>query len=259
MVNVNGRLLDGKVVVISGATKGVGRDLAFACIENGAKVVIGGRDKIAAESILKTVKNMGGEAIFVETNLCHIEQCASLFQEANKMFGCVDGFVNYAGITTAASLLECTPEAFNEIMDINFKAAFFCTKYAVQSMINNNGGSIILVSSSHAWRGEIDRAAYACSKGALMTLSEHVAYHYAIHGVRCNLLTMGWTPTEGELLLRDSQGLSADDLRKTAANAIPMGRMQESQDYIAGMVYLLSDAAQMTTGSNLRISGGLYI
>lgn len=252
-------LLKDKVIVISGGTKGIGRALAIACAAAGADVVIAGRDKIAADRVLEEIHRYESNGMFVYTDLYDIKYCRRLFEDTIARLGRVDGFVNYAGITSAASLLACDEETFDEVLDVNFKGAFFCVKHAVQSMIKNNGGSIILVNSCHAWRGDEDRVAYACSKGALMTLNEHIAYHYAKYGIRCNLLTMGWSLTEGELAVREKMGISTEELIKTASEMIPMGRMQTPEDYIPGMIYLLSDASSMVTGGNLRISGGFFI
>ncbi len=259
MEDMRNKLLQGKVIVISGGTKGVGRELAMACAKVGADIVIGGRDQEAADKILADIHKYGQGGLFVYTDLHDLKYCKHLFEEARSQFGHVDGFVNYAGVTNISSLLECSEETFDEVMDVNFRGAFFCAKYAVSAMIENGGGSIILVNSCHAWRGEENRAAYACSKGALMTLNNHIAYHYSRYGIRCNLLTMGWSLTDGELAVRKRQGLSPESVEKAASQMIPMGRMQESGDYIPGMLYLLSDASAMVTGGNLRISGGLFI
>ena len=121
------------------------------------------------------------------------------------------------------------------------------------------GGSIVLTGSAHAWGGQKDRAAYACSKGVLRTLTEHIAHQYASENIRCNYLTLGWTPTEGEVALRKSQGESEEQLRRRAAGILPMGRMCEPSDYIDALVYMMSDASAMMTGSTFRITAGEYI
>lgn len=107
--------------------------------------------------------------------------------------------------------------------------------------------------------GQKDRAAYACSKGVLRILSEHIAHQYATEQIRCNYLTLGWTPTEGEVALRNSQGETEVELRKRAAEILPMGRMCERNDYVEAVVYMLSDASAMMTGSTFRITAGEYI
>ena len=123
----------------------------------------------------------------------------------------------------------------------------------------NGGGSIVLTGSAHAWGGQKDHAAYACSKGVLRILMEHIAHQYAEEQIRCNYLTLGWTPTEGEVELRRSQGESEAELRKRAARSLPMGRMCERNDYSEAIIYMLSDASAMMTGSTFRVTAGEYI
>jgi len=252
-------LLKNKVIVISGGTKGVGRAVAEESAAQGASVVIGDRDEMAGKIVVRMIETQGREGLFVHTELRDTGDCKKLFEHAMDRFGRVDGLFNYAGVTWVSGLDNCDQATFDEIMDINFRAAFFCCQNAVRCMRLNGGGSIVLVGSAHAWGGQKDRAGYACSKGALMTLSEHIAHNYASEHIRCNLLTMGWTPTEGEVALRAAQGMSESALRKEAARVIPMGRMLERSDYVQGVLYLLSDHSSMMTGSNVRITGGEYI
>ena len=251
--------LEGKVIVISGGTKGVGRAAAEEFARHGAKVVIGGRDETNARRTLQLFKTYGTEGMFVYTDLNDISNCKTLFSEAYKKFGKIDGFFNYAGVTYFSPIDMCDEETFDSIMDINFKACFFCCQQAIKYMKKNGGGSIVLTGSPHAWVGEADRCVYACSKGVLLTLMEHIAHHYAKDLIRCNYLTLGWTPTEGEVELRKRQGMTEAQLREYAATFIPMGRMSERSDYLDALVYLMSNGSKMTTGSNFRITGGLYM
>jgi NAD(P)-dependent dehydrogenase (short-subunit alcohol dehydrogenase family) len=144
-------------------------------------------------------------------------------------------------------------------MDINIKSVFFCVQHAIKSMIEIGGGSIVLVGSAHSWSGQKDRAAYAISKGALYTLSEHLSHNYAIDKIRCNFITMGWTPTDGELALRSKQGMSKDELINFASSKLPMGRMLTAEDHLPAIIYLLSDDSSMVSGSNIRVTAGEYI
>ncbi len=253
------KVLKDKVIVISGGTKGVGRTIAEECALRGARVVIGGRDEEAAKKSIRLMRTYGSDGMFVYTELRKVEDCEKLFRETYNRFGKVDGFFNYAGITPVSPLDTCDEETFDDVMAINFKAAFFCCQNAVKYMRQNGGGSIVLTGSSHAWGGQKDRAAYACSKGVLRTLMEHIAHNYANENIRCNYLTLGWTPTEGEVMLRKSLGESEKELRERAAGILPMGRMCERSDYVEGIVYMLSDASSMMTGSTFRITAGEYI
>lgn len=251
--------LEGKVIVISGGTKGVGRAAAEAFADEGAKVVIGGRDKAAGSTVVKMTEIYGSEGIFVHTDLEKVSDCKKLFDIAYEKYGRIDGFFNYAGVTPVSPLDTCDEDTFDKIMDINFKSAFFCCQTAINYMRLSGGGSIVLTGSAHAWGGQKDRAAYACSKGVLMTLSEHIAHNYASEQIRCNYFTLGWTPTEGEIALRISQGESESELRKRAAGILPMGRMCERADYTEALIYLMSDDSRMMTGSTFRITAGEYI
>lgn len=252
------RLKD-KTIVISGGTKGVGRTMAEVCGREGAKVVIGGRDEKAAKEAIRNIRTLGSDGIFVYTDLNNVEDCIKLMDKAYGTYGKIDGFFNYAGITPVSPLDSCNQETFDAVMNINFRACFFCCQQAVKYMRMNRGGSIVLTGSAHAWGGQKDRAAYACSKGVLRILMEHIAHQYASEQIRCNYLTLGWTPTEGEVSLRNSQGESEAELRKRAAGILPMGRMCERNDYVEAIVYMLSDASSMMTGSTFRVTAGEYI
>lgn len=251
--------LKNKVIVISGGTKGVGRTMAEVCGKEGAKVVIGARDEKAAKEAVRNIRILGSDGIFVYTDLNHVEDCRNLFDKAYETYGRIDGFFNYAGITPVSPLDTCEQDTFDAVMNINFRACFFCCQQAIKYMRMNGGGAIVLTGSAHGWGGEKDRAAYACSKGVLRILMEHISHNYASEHIRCNYLTLGWTPTEGEVAFRNSQGETEAELRKRAAEILPMGRMCERNDYVEAIIYMLSDASEMMTGSTFRVTAGEYI
>ena len=251
--------LSGKVIVISGGTKGVGKAASEEFARQGASVVIGGRDEKSANESIYKIKEYGSEGLFVYTDLLRCEDVKKLFDKAYDKFGRIDGFFNYAGVTPVSPLDSCDEKTFDLIMDVNFKSAFFGCQQAIKYMRMSGGGSIVLTGSAHAWGGQKDRAAYACSKGVLRILMEHISHQYASEKIRCNYLTLGWTPTEGEIQLRMSQGETEAELRRRAAEVLPMGRMCETTDYLDGLVYLMSDGSSMMTGSTFRITAGEYI
>ncbi len=248
-----------KVIVISGGTKGVGKQLALQCAADGAHVVISGRDKTSARGIIDAARELPGSIEFKETDLFSVTSIREFFSYVASKHHKLDGFVNYAGISPAATLTECSESLFDDIFDVDIKAAFFCCQESVKRMQASGGGSIILVGSTHHARGNKDRTAYACAKGALNTLSMHIAKHYAEDKIRCNYLVMGWTPTDGELALRKSQGLTIEEVRAEATKAIPMGRMMETSDIIPAMIYLLSDFSTMVTANEFKVNGGELI
>lgn len=253
------QMLKNKVVVITGGTRGVGRQLALKCAASGAKVVITDRVEKHVDEMLAQAKDFSGEMSFKKADLHSVAEIRELFKYVEDKYGCLDGYVNYAGVTPAAALTEATEEHFDEVFAIDIRAAFFASQAAVQLMQRSGGGSIVLIGSTHHTRGNKDRTAYACAKGALLTLSNHIGRHYACDHIRCNYLVMGWTPTDGELELRRSQGMSEDELREEASAALPLGRMTEADDIVPGIIYLLSDYSSMLTATEFKINGGEII
>ena len=221
-----------KTFVIAGGSTGVAKQVVSELIKLGHNVVFGDLD----------VKNELKEKqlLSIYTDVSNVNDCENLFKLAYETFGKIDGFFSYAGITPAQSLEECTEELHNEIFDVNLKGALFCSKYAVKYMKKNGGGSIVFTGSPHSDAGEIDRVSYACSKGAIVTLANHIAKNYGKDNIRSNYITLGWTPTEGELTLRKKQGMSKEDLEKYALEFIPMGRMNSYEDITPAIIYLLS-------------------
>jgi len=249
-----------KTFVIAGGTTGVARQVVIELVKMGHNVVFGDvGTMVNVDHLLDELKKYNGKAHFIPTNVANIKDCKILFDYAKEKFEHIDGFFSYAGITPAQSLLECTEDVYDDIFDINVKGALFCSKYAVKYMKENGGGSIVFTGSPHSDAGEIDRVAYACSKGAVVTLSNHIAKNYGKHNIRSNYITMGWTPTEGELNLRKSQGITKEDLEKTAKQIVPMGRMNTYEDIVPAIIYLLSDNSLMVSGSNIRITGGWFM
>lgn len=246
--------------VIAGGTKGVAKQVVIELVKMGYNVVFGDNSNYEdVNEFLMELSKYKGKANFVPTELTKVIDCEYLFDFTYQKFGRIDGFFSYAGITPIQSLLECTEDTHDEIFNINVKGALFCSKYAIKYMKLNGGGSIIFTGSPHSDAGEIDRVSYACSKGAIVTLANHIAKNYGKDNIRSNYITMGWTPTEGELTLRQSQGMSKEELQLIAKEIIPMGKMNEINDIVPAIIYLLSDKSKMVSGSNIRITGGWWM
>ncbi len=250
-------MLRNKVVIVTGGTKGIGKAIALAAAKNGANVVVGGRNEADGKAIEEEAAADGGTVVFVKGDLTVVENCKKLVDEAVSRFGKLDGLVNYAGtVLSMAPITETTEEQFDSIMETNFKSTFFMSKYAVRAMLENGSGSIINMGSMHAYGGEIDRTAYACSKGAMHTLFKHIAKNYAKDLIRCNWITIGWVATPGELTLRKEQGVGMEWLNQVGSDYFPMGRLQTPEDYTATALYLLSDGSSQVTGTELFVTGG---
>jgi NAD(P)-dependent dehydrogenase (short-subunit alcohol dehydrogenase family) len=240
---------DGKTILISGGTKGVGRGVALECARNGATVVFTGRDAKEAKALVAEIGQTGkGKGIFLENDVRDAASCEEVVRETERRFGHIHGFFYYTGITPVASIMETSESLYDEVMAINLKGAYFMCKQVVRNMVAHGGGSIVLNGSAHGYGGEADRAAYAVTKGALLTLSRH--------GVRANWISMGWVATPGELSLRRAQGHPDSWLDEMAKKYIPIGRMITVEDHVPGIVYLLSDLSQAVSGIELKITGG---
>ncbi|WP_274363178.1 SDR family NAD(P)-dependent oxidoreductase [Paenibacillus thermotolerans] len=252
------RLLD-KVVVITGGTKGIGKGIALRAAQEGAKVVINGRNEQDGESVVREISDrFGTEALFVKGDVSREAACKHLIEETVTRFGKVDGLVNNAGIFPRGSMVDTSEELFDSIFAVNMKGTFFCCKYAIQAMLKTGGGSIVQIGSTNAYKGSKDLAAYACSKGAMLTLNRHIAAHYGRDNIRSNWITVGWVASEGEIELhKNYYGRSEDELNELAKKATLTGRMQTPEDMAYGAIFLLSDEASQITGTELAINGGL--
>jgi NAD(P)-dependent dehydrogenase (short-subunit alcohol dehydrogenase family) len=250
-------ILSGQIIAVSGGTKGVGYGVALESARQGADVAIGGRDEESARELIARIeRDFGREGLFVRTDLARADDCRNLIEQTVARFGRLDGFVNYAGILPAASLEDASEAMYDDVFAINMKAPFFCAQSAVAAMRESGGGSLVFVGSAHAYGGSEDRAVYACSKGALLTLVRHIAKNYAPCRIRANWITMGWVATQGELALRAEQGRDLRWLEEAAAASIPMGRLLTVEDHVPGILYLLSDQSAMVTGTELHVTGG---
>jgi NAD(P)-dependent dehydrogenase (short-subunit alcohol dehydrogenase family) len=250
--------LAGKIIVVTGATKGIGKGIARMCAAEGANVVISGRNRQDGDRLVEEIiGTYGTEALFVAKDISTETACRELIEETVARFGRIDGLVNNAGIFPRGSMIDTTEELFDSIFDVNIKGAFFCSKYAIIAMQKSGGGSIVQIGSTNGYKGSKDLVAYACSKGAMLTLNRNIAVHYAREGIRSNWVTVGWVASEGEIELHEKTGKSADQLNAWAESVIPSGRMQTDVDMAYGVVYLLSDEASQVTGTELAISGGL--
>jgi NAD(P)-dependent dehydrogenase (short-subunit alcohol dehydrogenase family) len=252
-----GTRLAGKVVVVTGATKGIGKGIAHMCAGEGANVVISGRNERDGMQVAQDIKEKySTDALFIKADVSTEEACKQLIEKTINHFGRIDGLVNNAGIFPRGSMLDTTEDLFDTIFDVNIKGAFFCTKYAITSMQRTGGGSIVQIGSTNGYKGQKDLAAYSCSKGAMLTLNRHVAANYGEDGIRSNWITVGWVASEGEIELHERMGLSEAQLHERAKVEIPSGRMQTAEDMAYGVIYLLSDESSQVTGTELGITGG---
>ncbi|MCL2060609.1 MAG: SDR family oxidoreductase [Oscillospiraceae bacterium] len=252
------RLKD-KVIILTGATKGIGRGVTARLLEEGARLVTGGRTGAEGESLIaETEERFPGKAVFLQGDICEEAYCKSLSDEAVSRFGRLDGLVNNAGYFPVVPFFETDADVFDQVYAVNARGAFLCSKYAIMQMEKSGGGSIVQIGSTHAFGASAAYSAYGTSKGALYSLSSYIAKNYAKSRIRSNWITVGWVGTELEYSRAAGRGMDRAAADEMAGNTQPLkGSMLTAQHDIAyGLIYLLSDESESVTESDLRITGG---
>ncbi len=243
--------LTGKVVLVSGGTQGVGAAAARAAARCGAAaIVVTGRHPDKASELLDELGELGAESMVVRADVGVVEQAVNSVTATVDAFGRVDCVVNAAGITTRGTLLDTTPELFDEHIAINLRGPFFIMQAAVADMVaRGEPGSIVNVITMSAHGGQPFLAAYASSKGALMTLTRNAAYAHRADRIRINGLNIGWTDTPGEDEIQRRFHGAGDGWQEAAGRGLPFGRLNDPDEAANMIALLLSDASGIVTGS----------
>jgi len=245
-------MLEGKVAAITGASRGIGRDMALMFASRGAKVVVSARNEEALGTLVDEIKASGGEALAVAGDVSVAEDANTLVESAVATFGRLDILVNNAGVTRDGLLLRMKDEDWDTVIDINLKGAFLCTRAAAKVMSKQKAGRIINISSVVGEMGNAGQANYCASKAGLLGLTKSVARELARRNVTVNAVTPGFIVTEmtDELPEKNKQELTAQ---------IPLGRLGQPEDIAHAVLFLASDQAVYITGQVLGVNGGMYM
>ncbi|MFG1428343.1 SDR family NAD(P)-dependent oxidoreductase [Roseixanthobacter glucoisosaccharinicivorans] len=243
--------LAGKVVMITGASKGVGRAIALACAACGADVVLGARNSGRTEAVAEECRALGRQAFAGVLDVTDATSIETFVAAALEAMGRIDVLVNNAGQTMVKPAIEFTPEEFDRISDLNFKGAFFVSTAVARSMIDRQvNGAVINISSQSGHVGAPFRAVYAGSKGALNQLTTTLAGEWAPHGITVNGVSP--TFTRSDML---EKAMENADFRAMVAR-VPLGRPAEPDEIASAVIFLASGAARMVTGHTLLVDGG---
>jgi len=245
--------LEGKVAIVTGASKGIGAGIAKDLANAGAKVAVNyASDKAGADKTVSEITSKGGHAIAVQGSVTSTEDIARIFTQAKEAFGNIDIVVNNAGIYKFDAVQDVTTEEFNRQFHTNVLGPIFTTAEALKHF-PETGGSIINISSVIATSPSPNAAVYASTKGALDTLTKTLALELAPKKIRVNTVSPGITETEGT----HTAGVIGSDFEAQLVATTPLGRLGQPED-IAGIVtFLASDDAGWITGQRVNASGGL--
>lgn len=245
--------LAGKVGVVTGASKGIGAEIAKQLAAEGASVVVNyasskeGADRVAAE-----IKNRGGKAVVVKADVAKAEDIDHLFRETKKAFGRLDILVNNAGVYEFAPLEGVTEEKFHRMFDLNVLGLLLASKKAAD-YFGPDGGSIINISSLASTMAPANASVYTGTKAAVDAITRSLAKELGPRNIRVNAINPGMVETEGV----HAGGFIESDFRKQMESQTPLGRIGQVEDVAPAAVFFASNDAQWITGESLVVAGGL--
>ena len=252
-MNSNQNKLAGKVAVVTGASKGIGADIARHLAAAGAAVVINyASSKEGADRVVDQISKGGGRAVAVRANVSNKAEVEGLFSAAKKAFGKIDILVNNAGVYEFTPLEEVTEKQFHKHFDVNVLGLILATQEAVKQF-DSAGGNIINISSTVTSLTPPNTAIYTATKGAVDAITRTLAKELGPRNIRVNAINPGMVETEGVV----AAGFSEGEFRKSVESQTPLGRIGQPHEIAPVAVFLASSDAAWITGETLRVAGGL--
>ncbi len=243
--------LDGQVALVTGASKGIGRDLAKALAAAGAAVALAARDLSSLERLAVEIEAEGGNALAVELDVRNVSQIGIVFEQVRGHFGSLDVLVNNAGLGANHPAEEITEPDWDEMMAVNLRGLFFCCQAAGRIMLAQGRGRIVNMSSQAGVVGIRDHAAYSASKGGVNLLTKVLALEWSSRGVTVNAVAPTFIHTPGT-----AERLGQPEYLRGVLDRLPIGRVGTTTDVAAAVIYLASPAGAMVSGHVLLVDGG---
>lgn len=240
--------LTGKVAVITGGRRGMGRSHALALAKQGATVVVTDIDKQSCDSVVDEVISTGGKASCYKLDVANVSEINEVFDAIISEHGRVDILINNAGIYTAVPALEMTEDQWNTMININLRGQFFCAQRAAKEMIKTGWGRIInigSIASGGVGVGIANSSHYTATKGGIIGMTESLAVEFAPHNITVNVVAPGVIDTP-----------MVDGAASTFLSGVPLKRMGKSEEVSAAVVFLSSEEASYITGSTMYVDGG---
>ena len=246
-------MLNEKIAVVTGASRGIGKAIAMKFAQLGATVVInynGSAQK--AEEVKQSIIADGGRAVIKQCNVADYDACEAFIKEVIDQFGRIDILVNNAGITKDGLIMRMSEEDFTNVVDVNLKGTFHCIRFASRQMMKQRSGRIINMSSVVGISGNAGQINYAASKAGVIGMTKSAAKELASRGITVNAIAPGYIET-------DMTNVLSDKVKEETLKQIPLGRMGQTEDIAAAAAFLASDEAGYITGQVLAVDGGMAI
>lgn len=244
--------LKGKVAIVTGAGQGIGRIIALFLAQHGADVVVADINEQTLQEVAGEIEKLGRQALPVKMNVTVLAECDEMVKKAQERFGKVDILVNNAGITRDTVLLRMKEEQWDQVIAVNLKGTFNCTKAAIRSMFKSKYGRIINISSVTGAMGNPGQANYSASKAAVMGFTKAIAREYAHCGITVNAVAPGFISTAMTDAIPEKE-------REAMISMIPARQLGTPEDVANLVCFLASDLAGYITGQVIHINGGLYM
>ena len=243
--------LNDKIAVVTGASRGIGRQIAITLASKGVVVIVNYNGSAAkAQEVVDEIAAAGGKAEAVQCNVSEYAKAGELMEYVIKKYGRIDILVNNAGITKDGLLMKMSEEDFDAVLDTNLKGAFNCMKHVSRQMIKQKGGRIINMSSVSGVMGNAGQTNYAASKAGVIGLTKAAAREMASRGITVNAIAPGFIVTEMTDVLPDA-------IKESTKEQIPMKKFGETADIANAVAFLASDEAKYITGQVLCVDGGM--
>jgi 3-oxoacyl-[acyl-carrier protein] reductase len=241
-----------KIAIVTGASRGIGRQISLALATEGANIVAVDIDPVATEAIVAEIKALGVDALAVEGNVTNPEHVEKMIEAAMAKFGRVDILVNNAGITRDGLMMRMKDEEWDAVLNVNLKGAFLCTRAAAKVMMKQRYGRIINIASVVGQMGNAGQANYCASKAGLMGLTKSNARELASRNITVNAVAPGFIATEMTDKLPEK-------VREELAAQIPLARLGSAEDIANAVVFLSTEKSAYITGHVLSVNGGMYM
>ena len=244
-------MLEGKIALVTGASRGIGRQIALTLGREGAAVIVNYNGSAAkAEEVVNEITAAGGKAEAIQCNVADFDKCAGLMAGILKQYGRLDILVNNAGITRDNLLMKMSEEDFDAVIQTNLKGVFNCVKHVSRQMLKQKSGRIINISSVSGVLGNAGQANYCAAKAGVIGITKSAARELASRGITVNAVAPGFIATEMTDVLSDS-------VKAAATEQIPMKHFGSTQDIAETVAFLASDKAGYITGQVLSVDGGM--